>query len=1113
MKQVLCLFLIIFLFCTTNVFAARYYDPNEILALPTTSGPTFYVAKTGSDSNSGTSLEDAWLTMGKAMFAYKDRTSAGKGIRVIVYPGIYRERWSIPNSWTASTSESNRIYIVGSGTGETIFDSGMIADSWSVHYDSIYKSKITNPIDTGMPADLTAVVIDDDMYSYHPQDHLVDVEEEGDWYYDTGTGTLYLWVLLAKGDPSDDDVVIVEDHGGSSGRYTVAFRNHVDYATIQDVTIRGSAAFGTFDYQNNNHNNIKHCKIQWNAKGGILMSHASYNVYEKNLIQGNIIRNWPRGKWNSTCAHINAGGWPQSLGGPSNDHTTISGNIVRDGGGEGLGGSRGVGYSVVYDNIVYNNWSFGIYFDNNANNIIRNNYVYVDRVFTSADISNRCSAGDEANRVLRRCRQEGIGTANEVYSGWGAESSDNSIFNNVIVNCRVGITHYGEHVDSGLKNAKIYQNTIIVPDVDGSSISDAYKGFSFTGDVDDTGSTIYNNIVYSRNSNNLLVKWNEAITAGIVWDYNIWYAPDNATPFRFDGIEYNFVDWKAQTSGSTYGTNVDPDLQSLSSSQDADNYRPNIGSVSLSGGKVLVPPYDTDFNYVAKPTGTGWSRGALGTVEDILQYDIDGDGYEFEIDDCDDTNALINPGEAEGFDGIDNNCDGVIDEGFTDADGDGYAFEIDDCDDGNASVNPGETEILNNGIDDDCDSVTPDTFFSMVDFNDNSILPYGLSGQDVNSTVTIDDSGATLRIFGNGWKKIRFPYTVTANTILEFDFQSTAEGEVHGIGFDNDDNIFNNTTKIFKLHGTQSWGIQAFNNYDGEIPKHYAIPVGQYYAGDMLYICFANDHDVVNPVAESIIKNISVYEQAVLEVPPVAIDDVYEVDEAGVLNVSVPGVLLNDSDANSDLLIANLVSGVSNGVLVLNANGDFTYTPNLGYTGIDIFTYKANDGTLKSNETMVTINTIPTGIVTVDFDANPIQPYGVSGQDVNSTVSIEDGGSTLRIVGNGWKKMAFPYTVTANTILEFDYQSTVEGEVHGIGLDNDDNIFNNPTKIFELHGTQGWGIQSFKNYAGESSKHFIIPVGQYYTGDMVYICFANDHDVVNPSAESVMKDIKIYEQN
>jgi MYXO-CTERM domain-containing protein len=65
-------------------------------------------------------------------------------------------------------------------------------------------------------------------------------------------------------------------------------------------------------------------------------------------------------------------------------------------------------------------------------------------------------------------------------------------------------------------------------------------------------------------------------------------------------------------------------------------------------------------------------------------------------------------------DGFDNDCDGIVDEGF-DVDADGYSVcgwngptpglldpGLVDCDDTNAAVNPGATEICN-GIDDDCD--------------------------------------------------------------------------------------------------------------------------------------------------------------------------------------------------------------------------------------------------------------------------------------------------------------------------------------------------------------------------------------------------------------------------
>jgi hypothetical protein len=55
--------------------------------------------------------------------------------------------------------------------------------------------------------------------------------------------------------------------------------------------------------------------------------------------------------------------------------------------------------------------------------------------------------------------------------------------------------------------------------------------------------------------------------------------------------------------------------------------------------------------------------GVGGTTCD----DADGDGYDDEVcggTDCDDSNPFVNPGVAEVCgDGIDNNCDGSIDEG------------------------------------------------------------------------------------------------------------------------------------------------------------------------------------------------------------------------------------------------------------------------------------------------------------------------------------------------------------------------------------------------------------------------------------------------------------------
>jgi hypothetical protein len=91
--------------------------------------------------------------------------------------------------------------------------------------------------------------------------------------------------------------------------------------------------------------------------------------------------------------------------------------------------------------------------------------------------------------------------------------------------------------------------------------------------------------------------------------------------------------------------------------------------------------------------------------------------------DCDDTDGGIHPGATERCDGVDQDCDGVIDDGTTssawwDGDGDGYGdpavpSEVctitapwvahgGDCDDNDANVHPGATEWCDD-VDDDCD--------------------------------------------------------------------------------------------------------------------------------------------------------------------------------------------------------------------------------------------------------------------------------------------------------------------------------------------------------------------------------------------------------------------------
>ena len=76
-----------------------------------------------------------------------------------------------------------------------------------------------------------------------------------------------------------------------------------------------------------------------------------------------------------------------------------------------------------------------------------------------------------------------------------------------------------------------------------------------------------------------------------------------------------------------------------------------------------------------------------------------GDGYDDDVD-CDDTDPLTHPGAKEPCDEpVDRNCDGSV--GYADEDADGFAA-CEDCDDADATVNEEAVETCN-GVDDNCD--------------------------------------------------------------------------------------------------------------------------------------------------------------------------------------------------------------------------------------------------------------------------------------------------------------------------------------------------------------------------------------------------------------------------
>ena len=119
-------------------------------------------------------------------------------------------------------------------------------------------------------------------------------------------------------------------------------------------------------------------------------------------------------------------------------------------------------------------------------------------------------------------------------------------------------------------------------------------------------------------------------------------------------------------------------------------------------------------------------------------------------DDCDDAVAAVSPDAVERCNGIDDNCDRIVDDPasvdattwYRDQDGDGYgvmdvtttacanpegyADQPEDCDDTDLAVHPDAQEVCNNGLDDDCDGSPGGCGYA----GDVVLEPHGVSGVD-----------------------------------------------------------------------------------------------------------------------------------------------------------------------------------------------------------------------------------------------------------------------------------------------------------------------------------------------------------------------------------------------
>ena len=163
------------------------------------------------------------------------------------------------------------------------------------------------------------------------------------------------------------------------------------------------------------------------------------------------------------------------------------------------------------------------------------------------------------------------------------------------------------------------------------------------------------------------------------------------------------------TSGTLYVKSVHASDFGIYGSYDL-RIATDTGGVDADGDGYTTATDCNDNNPAVHPGATevcnGIDDNCNGSIDE--GFDRDGDGYTTCNGDCNDGNAQIHPGVPEICNNVDDNCNGIVDEGF-DADGDGYTSCGGDCNDANAQIHPGATEVCN-GIDENCNGSIDEGF-------------------------------------------------------------------------------------------------------------------------------------------------------------------------------------------------------------------------------------------------------------------------------------------------------------------------------------------------------------------------------------------------------------------
>ncbi len=168
--------------------------------------------------------------------------------------------------------------------------------------------------------------------------------------------------------------------------------------------------------------------------------------------------------------------------------------------------------------------------------------------------------------------------------------------------------------------------------------------------------------------------------------------------------------------------------------------------------------------------------------------------------------------------------------------------------------------------------------------------------------------------------------------------------------------------------------------------------------------------------------------------PPVAEDD--SATTPLDTPVAVP-VLINDSDADGDPIQITAVSPSANGTTVFTPTGQIIFTPTLGFTGTDIFTYTIDDGRGDSATAFVSVTV-------EDAAAANLPPTAVADQ----SRTLMDTPITIAVLTNDYDPDNDPLTLSAVTAVTTQGGTAVINNNGTPGDPSDDTVVFTPAPGF-----------------------------------------------------------------